>query len=477
MKTLLAACLVFLTACAGGPPVSRAPKPVPDAGKETQAPPAPALSREKALGRQFMQAALKEFTFVKDFEVRAQVNEAGGSILRAIGEDPADFHFFVVRQNTLNAFAVPGGYIFLYDGLIRELKTKDALAGVLAHEIAHVKRRHFFKNEKKMTAVSLATIASILLAGLTGQEAAATGTIAAAANISMQLKFSRENEEDADLHAIEYLKQTAYDPRGLAEFFKTLSFYAGFTRGVEPPYFSTHPGLGERRFMVEALMKDFPTRRKAFGADAVPWDRDWGRVTAILKGTGGAPDAAAPKEEGLPEGETNARRLYLSGLTLSRAGQLREAAQKYQAAIRFEPEQAVYHADLAYIWMRLQKADLAKSTALESLRLSRDNPRPHLVLGMIAQSENDHQGAVKHLEEAKTHAPDDAFLHLQLARSYHALSVPEKEKFHLGRYHRLNLEPVKALAQFQQVRGLIDSRAPLAIRAAREISEITRDGV
>ncbi len=478
MKHLMTLSLVLLTACAGGPSVPKSPPPGTGSGHSVKTVQSPSVSREKELGRQFMQAALKEFAFVKDYEVLSQVNAVSRAILEGIGEDPSKFHFFVVRHNQLNAFAVPGGYIFLFDGLLQELKSVDALAGVLAHEIAHVQRNHFFKDEKKMTAMSLATIASILIAGLTGQEVAATGTIAAAANISMQLKFSRENEEDADIHAIEYLKRTEYDPMGLAEFFETLSFYAGFTRGVEPPYFSTHPGLSERRFMVETLMKDFPEKGGSKKHPLPDWNRDWGRIRAILSGEQNQSITNQPSNGELkPDGEDTPRQVYLKGLSLSRRGQLQEAVTLYQEAIRRDPGQAVYHADLAYLWMQLQEAALAKSAALESIRRSTTNPVPYLVLGMIAQSENNHQGAVPQLEAAKNLAPDYAFVHLQLARSYHAIAQLGKEKFHLGRYYRLDLNPAKAITQFQNALNLLEPGSPLAIRANREIEEIARDGV
>ncbi len=475
MKKLILICLILFTACAGFPSASKTP-PRSEKPKHLPEPSSP-LNKNKALGRQFIQAALKDYIFVKDYEVLAQVNRVGRSILSGIGEDPEDFHFFVIRQNQLNAFAVPGGYIFFFDGLLKELKTVDALAGVLAHEVAHVQNNHFFKDADKMNAINLATMASIILAGLTGENIGATGVIGSALNISAQLKFSRANEEEADIHAIEYLKQSPYDPLGLADFFKTLSFYAGFTRGAAPPYFSTHPGLSERKFMVETLMKDFQKQQRPLPSSTEDWRHDWARSIAILN----AENMGKPlplSESGTKEAETQtSRQLYLAGLSQFRAGELQKAAKNYQEAIRLEPDQAIYYADLSYIWMQLQKAKLAKSTAYESIRLSKNSPTPYLVLGMIAQSEEDHQTAVNHLRDAKNRAPDYGFVHLQLARSYHALSMPGLEKFHLGQYHRLNFEPIKSLTLYQQALTLLQEGSPLALSAQREIEEITRDGI
>ncbi len=478
MKTFIAIWLVFLTACSGVPVSSQSPIPSPKPAPEPYVPEIPPLGKRKEIGRQFIQAALKEYEFVTDYEVIGQVNRVAGEILQAMGKDPADFHFFVVRQNQLNAFAVPGGYIFFFDGLLKELKTVDALAGVTAHEIAHVTQDHFFKDEKKINAINLATMASIILAGLAGENVGATGVIGAGINISTQLQFSRKNEEDADIHAIDYLKKTDYNPWGLAEFFQTLSFYAGFTRGVAPPYFSTHPGLSERRFMVETLMRDFPKRPKTTDDLTKNWQQDWGRMRAIL----GAQDLASPIT-GAPEnpvssaGPHTARQHYLAGVAAARAGQLQIASEHYQAAIAAESAQAIYHADLSNVWMQLQKADLAKAAALESIRLSRDHATPYLVLGMIAQAESDHKTAVIHLEAAKNRAPAQAFIYLQLARSYHALKLPAKEKFSLGRYHRLNLEPGKAMLNFQNALSLLDPLSPLAFTTKKEMDQIALHGV
>ncbi|NOY84068.1 MAG: M48 family metalloprotease [Nitrospirae bacterium] len=486
MKKIIVIFFVLLTACSGVPVSSEAPSESKASQTESASshyvPQAPPPSKRKEIGRQFIHAALQEYEFVTDYEVVSQINRIGKDILQAMGEDPENFHFFIVRQNQLNAFAVPGGYIFFFDGLLKELGSIDALAGVMAHEIAHVQRDHFFKDQKKISAINLATMASLILAGLTGKNIGAAGVIGSGINISTQLKFSRKNEEDADLFAIKYLKQTDYNPLGLAEFFETLSFYAGFTRGTQVPYFSTHPGLSERRFMVETLMKDLPVKKKTPDVSTIDWRNDWGRLRAIL-GVAGKTSLSEnlSDEEGLSDQGTDSaalgRKSYLSALAASRRGELQAASRDYQSAIESDPTQAIYHADLSNVWMQLQKADLAKAAALESIRLSEDHAIPYLVLGMIAQSESDHKAAVKYLESAKNRAPDHAFISLQLARSYYAIKIPAKEKFYLGRYHRLKLEPEKAMLNFQNALSLLDDRSPLAFITKREMDEIALHGV
>lgn len=472
MKYLLLSLIscFILFGCAGSPPKKAPQTPSPE----------PPLIQDhgKELGKSFMKTALIKYTFVKDPEVIALINEVGREIVQAIGEDPDRYHFFVVRQNQLNAFAIPGGYIFLFDGLLKNFDSIDALAGVLSHEIAHVKLNHFFKDAKKISAIDLATMASLILAGLTGEGMGATGTIAIAANASMQLGFSRKNEEEADLHAIRFLNKTRYNPSGLSAFFSTLSFYQRLTQGTVPPYLSTHPGVGERRFMVDRLVRDLPKKTVS--------EEQWGRVSTILRAKKGSSVKKRSTKKGT-EQKPDEKRLYLQGLAALKSGALNEALAAYEAVILLDPNRAIYHADLSNIYMQLQQADLAKQAALKSIRLSRENlvrqrsskeiAMPHLVLGMIAQSEEHHDLAVSRLEVAKGISPEHPVIHFQLARSYHALSNKGKEHFHLGRYHRLNLEPDKALQEFKKALKRVDLEARLEQSIHAEIRGIQREGL
>lgn len=200
----------------------------------------------KELGKEFVAEALQHYQFIKDPDVTGVVNRVGQQIIKGIGSNPSTYHFLVVHEDQPNAFAIPGGYIFVFDSLLLQLKDENELAGVLAHEIAHVERNHFFKDSNKTTALDIATIAAILLGG--GNIAAAT--IAGAANIDIRLQFSRENEAEADTYALRYLKQGNYPPKSLLNFFDSLLRYERFNPQLVPAYLSTHPDLDSRRDTV-----------------------------------------------------------------------------------------------------------------------------------------------------------------------------------------------------------------------------------
>lgn len=146
--------------------------------------------------------------------------------------------YIIENDSVLNAFATPGGYIYIYTGLVKFLDNADDLAGVLGHEIAHSDQRHTVRNLQKIYGVQ------ILLSILVGDEASTLETIAAQiAGTLAGLQFSREYEEEADAHSVEYLSQTQYACNGAARFFIKMSE----GDNADPPEFlSTHPSPDNR---------------------------------------------------------------------------------------------------------------------------------------------------------------------------------------------------------------------------------------
>lgn len=142
-------------------------------------------------------------------------------------------------DSVLNAFCTPGGYIYVYSGLIKFLESEDELAGVMGHEIAHADERHSTQALTKQYGTE------VLFAILFGND---PGALAQIAKGMLSLQYSRTNETEADMRSVEYLYETEYDARGVARFFQKL-IDAGVVEG--PEFLSTHPNPTNR---VEAIM-------------------------------------------------------------------------------------------------------------------------------------------------------------------------------------------------------------------------------
>lgn len=209
--------------------------------------------QERELGMQFDREVGRHIELVDDPVVLAFVHDLGNELLKRVPSQPFVYRFRVVKDPTLNAFAVPGGYIYLHSGTILAAGSVDELAGVLAHEIGHVKGRHYARMREKAAIPELLTsLAGVAVAAAAQQPGAAV--IASGANVALQLHFSREFENEADQLGMDYMTRSGYEPAGMGRFFErivaeqkkmeTLPFQV-------PPYLYSHPEVEDRIVSVE----------------------------------------------------------------------------------------------------------------------------------------------------------------------------------------------------------------------------------
>ena len=200
---------------------------LPDLGNPADA----VLSKndEAQLGRSIMRQIRASGTVVEDPQINEYISEIGHRIASHINESERDFTFFVIDDDSINAFALPGGYIGIHSGLLKATRSEDELAGVIAHEIAHVTQRHIARAlaaGKKQSLLSTAIMLGAVIAGASGAGSdAVQGAMAVAqgTQIQQQINFTRENEYEADRIGISALARAGFDPRGMASFFEVMS--------------------------------------------------------------------------------------------------------------------------------------------------------------------------------------------------------------------------------------------------------------
>ena len=203
------------------------------------------VDREREIGWQFDGEIQAHIRLIDDPVVLGFVNDLGDSIVRRIEPQPFIYHFRVIVDPSLNAFAVPGGYIYLHTGTILEAGSLDELAGVVAHEIGHVKGRHYARmREKAAIPDLLAKVAGMAAAVATGEP----GALAASEglNVALQLKFSREFETEADDIGSNFMARAGYRPEAMARFFERIVNSSRDIRVQIPPYLYSHPDVENR---------------------------------------------------------------------------------------------------------------------------------------------------------------------------------------------------------------------------------------
>jgi len=205
-------------------------------------------SQEAQLGRSVV-AQLRSAGAVMDDPLLAEYIQGLGSRLAGHASDgDQDFNFFIMDDGAINAFALPGGYIGMNSGLILASESESELAGVLAHEVAHVTQRHIARSiydSQRSSMFSMATMLAAILLGaaadLGGEATTGLITAAQAASAQRQINFTRANEHEADRIGIDTLSTAGFDPTGMSAFFEKLSRRYGGLRQQVPAILQSHP--------------------------------------------------------------------------------------------------------------------------------------------------------------------------------------------------------------------------------------------
>lgn len=198
--------------------------------------------QEQQLGLAFYRSLRANLTFIDDLPINYYLTSIGQRLASHSDAAGNDFHFFIIKAPTINAFAGPAAYIGIHTELILEAKNESQLASVLAHEIAHVSQRHLaraFDNSGQSTALTIATLLAAILVGTQDTQAGQAVLMSGiAANQQSSINFTRSNEYEADRVGIGILTDTGINPQGMVEFFEILLDKSP-DNGIE--YLRTHP--------------------------------------------------------------------------------------------------------------------------------------------------------------------------------------------------------------------------------------------
>jgi predicted Zn-dependent protease len=216
-------------------------------------------AHEAELGRKAADEVAQGIGFVNDPELAAYVDAIGQRLVRVSVRPEQHFEFHVVDMPEPNAFALPGGYVYVSRGLLAIANSEDELANVLGHEIGHVLARHAAQRETRALPGSFLTGVTALAAGIVGgsQAAELVGSIGQTATQGLLASYSRDQEREADKLGQELAARAGYNPAGMSEFLATLERESALeTKGPRrPSFFDSHPSTPERVSTTEAFSK------------------------------------------------------------------------------------------------------------------------------------------------------------------------------------------------------------------------------
>lgn len=205
---------------------------------------------ERRLGDSIMREIRRERALLDDPELTDYLNRLAARLAAQPAASGFSFELFAVDDRSINAFALPGGYIGVHTGLVASAQAESELASVLAHELGHVTQRHVARMlaaQQQSSSVMVASLVAALLAARSNPQAA-VGLASLGSTVQMQqiLGFSRDAEREADRVGVEMLQQAGFDPQGMVEFFGRLQAVSRLSEAALPGYLRTHPLSGER---------------------------------------------------------------------------------------------------------------------------------------------------------------------------------------------------------------------------------------
>lgn len=392
---------------------------LPELGDSSSAILSPQL--ERRIGEEaYRDIRLREPDFVDDPEISNYVNELGARLASAADGARQSFEFFVIQNPTINAFAMPGGFIGVHTGLLLAAQSESELASVLAHEISHVTQRHIARMFGRQSELSIVTLAAFLVAMLAAKSspdaAGAALTGATAGSIQAQLNYSRDFEREADRVGFQVLEHAGFDVNGMGAFFERLLKAGRLYENNAPAYLRTHPMSTERMADMQNRAQNLPYRQ-------VPDSTEFLLIRAKLRADLGTPSEAVQAAEAQVKdrrysSEAAARYSLVSALIRTR-----EYSRAQGEMLHLRPILSHPLVDLLDVRLRVAKQEygIAKEIIDASLR-SFPNFKPLQYARVdLLQAQGNHLLATTELADLVKNNPKDARLYALQAKSFASL--------------------------------------------------------
>lgn len=406
------------------------------------------IEDENKTGKELYDKLLKNNVLIRDEKVNDYLNRLGNTILSHSSNVLFTFHFSVIRSSAINAFATPGGYVYVYQGLINLCDNESELAGVLAHEIAHVNSRHIAAQVEKSQQLSAASLAAILAGvflggGGVGTEAALGLSLATTSSLS--LKYSRQNEEEADRLGMSYLVNTGYDGKGMLTFLKKMKSFEFYSNSL-PSYFLTHPGSDERIGYIDSLLQ---SRYRRAGAQSIIGG--FKRIQTRLMIDGVNPDTALKyfrnRLETSPE---DVDTLYGLAVTEAKLGQSAQSFSHFAKALSLSPDDVDILRDMGKSY-----ADAgATSDAITLLRrahsLDEKDDGTILYLGRAYEQAGNYGTALEFYRQYLTNNPGDTNILYNIAMAYGRIGNQVESHYYFALFFKKKHKPESALFHLKE---------------------------
>lgn len=391
------------------------------------------LQKEYLLGRKLYLQLKQGGYLVEDPMLNRYLQDIGEQLLSGLDYRDRDYHFFIVNNNSVNAFAAPGGYIGVHAGLIRVVKSVDELAAVLAHEIAHVRLQHnmqIMEKAKKANLTALATVLAAIILSTQDIEAANAMVYTGMAGANqLMVNYTRANEYEADRIGVDILKKSEFDPYAMSDFMQYMLDREAGDEISQIEYLRTHPVSANRLAEIRSRLSDVEQKPKI--------DRGFIYFRDYLL------SKASQSQE--PVGES----LYSTALNDFSFGRYEKAEQKINELLEKNPYNDWLLYLLGEIYRFQHKSDEALNLYSNALKLYPSDTVMSLRLAETWIDQGNPEKALKILHKLEVEQPGNTRIYELMIKIYDELSEPDLLLLARANYHWYNGELEQAAREFK----------------------------
>lgn len=430
------------------------------------------IEDENKAGKELYDKLLKSNVLVRDEKVNDYINRLGNTILSHSSNVLFTFHFSVIRSSAVNAFATPGGYVYVYQGLINLCDNESELAGVLAHEIAHVNSRHIatqIERSQKLSAASLAAILAGVFLGGGGVGTEATLGLSLATTSALSLKYSRENEEEADRKGMSYLVNTGYDGTGMLTFLKKMKNYEFYSNSL-PSYFLTHPGTDERITYIDALLQ---SRYRRAGSQSIIGGLQ--RIQTRLMIDGVNPDTAVKYfRDRLEKHPDDVDTLYGLAVTEAKLGQSAQSFSHFAKALSLAPDDVDILRDMGKSYADAGATADAITLLRRAHSLDEKDDGTILYLGQAYEQAGNYATALEFYRQYLAHNPGDTNILYNIAMAYGRIGNQVESHYYFALFFKKKNKGESALFHLKEAKKVALPGSERGKDIEREMEALTK---
>ena len=407
---------------------------------------------EYQVGQSFYWSLQQSVTLVDDPEVNSYINSLGHRLVTNSDDPGRSFTFFVVPDNSVNAFAAPGGFIGIHTGLMLTSEAESELASVMAHEIAHVTQRHILRNFERAKRMSVPMTAAMIAAALLGVADPSAGSAAImavqAGNVQMQLDYSRAHEAEADNLGMQTLVNAGFDPNAMPRFFERLQIAGRFYGGDQiPEFLRTHPITVSRIADARGRAANLEPRPQIRDTKKFYLMREKVRVmtSANLR------ELIKTYEDKLKENTTEDQSVtrYGYALALLKNSNYTQARDEINDLIDLDDNQLSYHLVLADIEIALGRMDAALAIYNDFQRVYPDDWALSIKQVQALLRANQPRKAIVILQRQLDVGESSADLYRLLAKAYGDMGQKSKSHVWLAEHYHSSGQLMQAADQLR----------------------------